>query len=122
MRRACVVALVAAFLTIGASLEAAVSRVVVVQATDAAGYAKSIEQGKVLLKSKGSVGSIRVWRARYAGDATGLFVVTIEYPNLEALAKDDGMMQADADVRTWLQGLDKFRKVVYDSIYSEVTP
>lgn len=122
MRRACVVALVAAFLTIGASVEAAVSRVVVVQATDAAGYAKSIEQGKVLLKSKGSVGNIRVWRARYAGESAGLYVVTIEYPNLEALAKDDGMMQADADVRTWLQGLDKFRKVVSDSIYSEVTP
>ena len=31
-------------------------------------------------------------------------------------------MATDADLRTWLQGLDKFRKIVSDSIYEEVAP
>jgi hypothetical protein len=31
-------------------------------------------------------------------------------------------MASDADLRAWLQSLDKLRKIVSDSIYSEVTP
>jgi hypothetical protein len=122
MRSKCLLVAAALFALAAVSGEAAVSRVVVVQASDAAGYVKAIEQGKALLKSKGSPASLRVWRARYAGDNTGAVVVTIEYPNLEALAKDDARLQTDPDLRTWLQGLDKFRKVVSDSIYEEMVP
>ena len=104
------------------SAEAAASRVVVVQASDAAGYVKAIEQGKALLKSKGSPGAIRVWRARFAGPNAGSIVVTIEYPNLEALAKDDARLQTDPELRSWVQSLDKYRKIVSDSIYEEMAP
>jgi hypothetical protein len=122
MRTKCVLTLVAALLLGAVASEAATSRVVVVQASDAAGYLKAIEQGKALMKAKGSPANIRVWRARFAGDNAGAIVVTIEYPNLEALAKDDARLATDPELKAWLQGLDKFRKVVSDSIYEEMTP
>lgn len=104
----------------GAAAEAATLRVVVVQPTDVEAYVKAIEQGKALLKSKGSQGTIRVWRARYAGPEAGAVVVSIEFPNLEALAKDDAKMASDPEIKAWLQGLEKVRKVVSDSIYNEI--
>lgn len=117
--------LAAAFLlclTAGAAAEAATLRVVVVQATDVDAYMKAIEQGKALLKSKGSTGTMRVWRARYAGPEAGSIAVAIEFANLQALAKDDALMSSDPEVKAWLQSLDKLRKVVSDSIYNELTP
>jgi hypothetical protein len=122
MRWKGLIAGVALFLFAGAAAEAAVLRVVVVQASDAGAYAKAIEQGKALLKAKGSPGSIRIWRGRFAGSDAGAIVVSVEYPSLEALAKDDALMAADPELRTWLQGLDKLRKIVSDSIYQELTP
>jgi hypothetical protein len=119
MRSKCLAATLALCL-FGGMAEAAALRVVVFQAADADGYLKSIEQGRALLKSKGSTGTIRVWRARYAGPEAGAIVVSIEFANLEALAKDDAMMAADPEVRAWLQGLDKLRKVVSDSVYLEM--
>lgn len=106
----------------GAAADAATLRVVVVQPTDVDGYVKAIEQGKALLKSKGSTGTIRVWRARFAGPDAGAVVVSIEFANLQALAKDDALMATDPEIKTWLQSLDKLRKVVSDSVYNELTP
>jgi len=106
----------------GAAVEAATLRVVVVQPTDVDAYVKAIEQGKALLKSKGSLGTIRVWRARFAGTDAGAVVVSIEFPNLEALAKDDARFASDPELKSWLQSLDKLRKVVSDSVYNELTP
>lgn len=106
----------------GAAVEAATLRVVVVQPTDVDAYVRAIEQGKALLKSKGSQGTIRVWRARFAGPDAGAVVVSIEFPNLEALAKDDARFATDPELKSWLQGLDKLRKVVSDSVYNELAP
>jgi hypothetical protein len=115
------IGLIASVLCVGIA-NANTLRVVVVQTSDAAAYAKALQEGQALLKSKGSSGLIRVWQATYAGDSTGSIVVSVEYPNLEALAKDFGLMRNDADLRTWLQGLAKIRKVVSDSIYEELKP
>jgi hypothetical protein len=120
MRKKCLLGFVALLVASAVAAEAAVSRIVVVQASDAAGYVKAIEQGRALLKAKGSPGNVRVWRARFAGEHAGSIVVAIEYPSLEALAKDDALLQNDAELRAWVQGLDKFRKVVSDSIYEEM--
>lgn len=122
MRKTCLLAVFALLVAGAVAAEAAVSRVVVVQASDAAGYVKAIEQGKALLKAKGSSGNIRVWRARFAGENAGAIVVAIEYASLEALAKDDALLQSDPELRAWLQGLDKLRKIVSDSIYEELKP
>ena len=121
MRLKYVAAALALTLFGAAAVQASTLRVVVVQASDADAYVKAIEQGKALLKAKGSSATIRVWRARFAGNEAGSIVVSIEYPNLEVLAKDDAKMATDPELKAWLQGLDKVRKIVSDSIYNELT-
>ena len=122
MRSKCVLAFVALFLLGTVSAQAAVLRVVAVETSDAAAYVKALEQGKAMMMSKGIAGTIRVWRARFAGDKAGAVVVGIEYASLGELAKADAAMSSDADLRTWLAGLSKVRKIVSDSIYEELNP
>jgi len=118
--RSTLIGLVAALLVVAAgSASAGTLRVIVVETQDVGAYVKALHDADALRKKKGFTGQIRVWRATYAGDDAGAVVVSIEYPNLEALAKDNAMMQSDAEMRTWLQGLDKLRKIVSDSIYEE---
>jgi hypothetical protein len=106
----------------GSMANASALRVVVVQSTDVPAYVKAIADGQALLKSKGSPAQLHVWLARFAGPEAGSIVVSVEYPSLEALAKDDAMMRSDADLRAWLAGLAKIRKIVSDSIYEELKP
>jgi hypothetical protein len=115
------IALVASVLFVGAA-HATTARVVVVQTSDVAAYVKALQEGQALLKSKGSSAQIHAWVARYAGPEAGSIIVTVEYPSLEALAKDDAMMRNDADLRAWLERLAKIRKIVSDSIYEELKP
>jgi hypothetical protein len=103
-----------------AAAHAATLRVVVVETPDAAAYAKALEQLEATLKSKGQQVSIRIWRATYAGSETGAIVVSAEYPSLEALAKSNDLMASDADLKAQLGALDKIRKIVSDSIYTEL--
>jgi hypothetical protein len=100
--------------------EPTVLRVVVVQAEDAAAYVKEIDRGRAIMKRLGSPAEVRVWRARFAGEEAGAIVVSLLYPNLTALAADDAKMGADAEFQSWLQGLAKVRKVVSDSLYTEM--
>lgn len=104
----------------GVAAEAATLRVVVVQTSDLAAYVKAVQDGQALLKRKGSPATLRVWKARFAGADAGAIAVAVEYPNLEALAKDTDRMASDPELRAWLQGLDKLRKIVSDSIYEEL--
>ncbi|HSB62140.1 MAG TPA: hypothetical protein VLI67_10495 [Vicinamibacteria bacterium] len=122
MRLRHVASVLSLFLLSGAPALAGVLRVVVVQTENAAGYAKALEQGNALLKSKGSSAVIRVWRARFAGPDTGAVVASVEYPSLEALARDDARMASDPELRAWLQSLAKLRKIVSDSVYEELAP
>jgi hypothetical protein len=102
--------------------DATVLRIVVVETDDVNAYIKEIERGKAIRKGLGGGGEVRVWRARFAGPQTGAVVVSIEYPSLTALAEDEAKLMANAEYRTWLEGLDKIRKVVSDSIYNELGP
>ena len=49
-------------------------------------------------------------------------MASVEYPSLEALARDDARMASDPELRAWLQSLAKLRKIVSDSIYEELVP
>ena len=111
--------LLAALLFAGAA-SADTLRVIVVQTADPVAYVKALQEGAALLKSKGSQGKIRAWMATFAGPETGSVVVSVEFPNLEALAKDSALMRSDADLKNWLQSLGKIRKIVSDSIYEEL--
>jgi len=115
-----VLALVAVLNVIGSAAAAEVLRVVVVKAQDTAGYVKEIDRGRGLFKKAGSPAVLRVWRAQYAGTDTGAVVVSVEYPDLLALAKDNALMGTDPELRAWLAGLDKYRTIVSDSVYSEL--
>jgi len=99
-----------------------VLRVVVVQTDNADGYVKEIEKGKAIMKRLETSGVTRVWRAKFAGPNAGSVVVSLEFPNMAAFAKDDAKIAADGEYQAWLKGLDKFRKVVSDSLYSELKP
>jgi hypothetical protein len=100
--------------------QAATLRVVVVEPTDEAGYLKAVEQGRQLLKSKGSQGTIRVWKGKFAGSDAGRVVVSIEYPTFEGLAADVDRLATDPDLKKWMDSLGKLRKVLSDSVYQEL--
>src|SRR5215470_10970081 len=87
--------LAASLLFAAGAANAETMRVVVVQTTDVAGYVKALQDGQALLKAKGSSGTIRAWVATFAGPETGTVVVSVQYPNLEALAKDTALMKSD---------------------------
>jgi hypothetical protein len=107
---------------VAAAAETPVARVVVVETTDLATYVRLAEKSKELFKKAGSPGQIRVWRARFAGREAGTVVVTIEYPGLEALAKDEGNLATNPEWLAMLAELAKIRKIVSDSVYVELKP
>jgi hypothetical protein len=100
--------------------QATVLRVVVVETADVKAYAEELEAGKKILKDAGSPGIIRSWVARYAGEQAGSVVVSIEYADMTALAKDYETMNKNPDYAAWLKALGKIRTVVSDSIYEEL--
>ena len=116
------VGFVAAVLCCGMA-SAGTLRVVAVQTSEVAAYTKAVlTDGQALLKRKGSQAQFRVWQATFAGEDVGTVVVSVEYPNMEALAKDMTMLRSDPELIAWLAGLAKMRKVLSDSIYEEMKP
>ena len=103
--------------------DAPVLRVIVVQTDNPSAYIKEVlETGRAHLKRLQSTGNLRVWKAKYAGRDAGSIVVAIEYASLAALAEDDKKAAADPALGAWVRGLDKMRKIVSDSLYSESKP
>lgn len=99
--------------------KATVLRVVVVKTDDPAAYAQEIEKGRQVMKSLGIQGQTRVWQARFAGPEAGMVVATIEYPNMAAFADAVAKTNASSEYQAWIKGLDKIRKIVSDSLYTE---
>ena len=66
--------------------EPALLRVVVVHSDNVDAYVKELARGQEILKKMQSAATIRVWRARFAGPNAGAVVVSVEYPNIAALA------------------------------------
>lgn len=97
-----------------------VLRVVVVQTDNVDGYLKELDNLRALSKKLGGTGTIRVWRARYAGDSAGAIAAAVEYPSLAALAKDEEMFQSNAEYKAVFDRLKGMRKIVSDSIYEEL--
>lgn len=97
-----------------------VVRVVVVETDNLSAYLKELERGKAMLKRLGSPAEIRVFQARFAGPDAGAVVVTVEFPSLAALVESDAKVEADAEYTAWIKGLDKLRKIVSDSLYTEL--
>ncbi|HTS55383.1 MAG TPA: hypothetical protein VMH26_19100 [Burkholderiales bacterium] len=103
--------------------DAPVMRVIVVQTDNPSAYIKEVlETGRGHLKRLESTGNLRIWKAKYAGSNAGSVIVAIEYPSLTALAEDDKKAAADPALGAWVRSLDKMRKIVSDSLYSEARP
>lgn len=96
-----------------------VLRVVVVKTDSPAAYAQEIEKGRQIMKGLGVQQLTRVWQARFAGPEAGAVVVSIEYPSMDAFADAYKKTSASSDYQNWLKDLDKVRKIVSDSIYTE---
>ena len=99
--------------------KATVLRVVVVKTDDPAAYAQELEKGRQVMKSLGIQAQTRVWQARFAGPDAGMVVATIEYPNMAAFSDAVAKTNASSEYQTWIKGLDKIRKIVSDSLYTE---
>lgn len=48
--------------------------------------------------AKGSQGQIRMWVGTFGGDDADRVIVSVEYPNLEALEKGTALMRSHADL------------------------
>jgi hypothetical protein len=92
-------------------------RVLAVQATDLPGYLKEVDALQALLKKTGQPVRIRVWQATYAGPDSGAVVVTIEMPDLAALAKLNDAEKTNPELAAALKKVRAMRKVVSDSLY-----
>ena len=99
--------------------KATVLRVVVVKTDNPAAYAQELEKGRQIMKSLGVQATTRVWQARFAGPEAGAMVVSIEYPSMEAFADGYKKTSASSDYVNWIKDLDKIRKIVSDSLYTE---
>jgi hypothetical protein len=94
-------------------------RVVVVKTDNPAAYAQELEKGKQIMKSLGIQATTRVWQARYAGPEAGAMVASIEYPSMDAFADAFKKTSTSPEYMAWIKDLDKIRKIVSDSLYTE---
>lgn len=99
--------------------KATILRVVVVKTDNPTAYAQEIEKGRQIMKSLGIQGTTRVWQARFAGPEAGAIVSSIEYPSFDALADAYKKTNASPEYQAWLKDLEKIRKIVSDSLYTE---
>jgi hypothetical protein len=98
----------------------AVARVLVVQAADVPGYVHEVEALQGLLKKIGQPATLHVWRATYAGPETGTIVVTVEVPNLAAVAKLEETLRTNPELVAEMKKINGMRKIVSDGLYEQL--
>lgn len=101
--------------------EPTMMRVIVVQTADAPAYLHELAALKAIYNKLGGTYTLRVWRATYAGTDTGAVVVTIEYANIQAFAKLQGILHTNQEVAAEMKKLSGLRAVLSDSLYDELT-
>jgi hypothetical protein len=97
--------------------DATVLRVIVVQTADVPGYVHEVESLQTLLKKAGQSATVRVWRATFAGADAGSIVVSVEVPNLAAIAKIDETIRTNPEVAAEMKKINAMRKIVSDSLF-----
>lgn len=85
-------------------------------------YVEQVSKFNAIAKRLNASASLRIWEATVAGDATGLVVVGVQYPNLVAYAAASGKLSADSEWQKLVGGLDDIRKIVSTTMYRELTP
>jgi len=95
-------------------------RVIVVKTDNVTAYMQQLDKGRAMMKKLGINPTIRIWKATFAGPNAGTIIVSQEYPSFAALAEAQSKGAADKDFSTWVEGLDKIRTIVSDSLYREL--
>lgn len=98
----------------------AVQRVVIIKTDHVDAYLQLLAKGIELQKSLGVTPRTQAWQATFAGSDTGTIVVTIEFPDMAALADASTKLNASSDYQAWLADLGKIRTIVSDSIYKKL--
>jgi hypothetical protein len=104
----------------GHALKTTGMRVVVVKTDDVASYLQWLEKGKGIMNALGITGSVRVWRATFAGPNAGNIIVAIEFPDLSAFADAETKIRGDKNYQAWLGEMAKSRTIISDSLYTEL--
>jgi hypothetical protein len=102
--------------------EPVVLRVIEIETADVPAYLHELATLTALEKKVGSSAKTRVWKARFAGSNAGSVVVSVEYPSLTALAKDDEALRTNAELAAQMKRIGAIRMIVADSIFEEQTP
>lgn len=109
-----------ALFALAGTAQATVLRVVQVETSDVTTYMKDLAAVQAHRARAGSKGTMRAWRARFAGPNAGAIVVAIEYANMADLAADEAVMAGDAQLVALFKAMDSRRKIVSDSLYTEL--
>jgi hypothetical protein len=88
---------------------------------DTAQWMDLVKQALVIRKNLG-IPAISVVQATFAGDATGTYYVSTEYPSLTALGEASAKLEASAEWMALLPKLQASSKVVASSLYVDRTP
>jgi hypothetical protein len=87
-------------------------------------YLQKVKALNAIMTRLQTGGTMRIWRATQAGEASGTLYVGIEYPNLESFAKGSAMASADDEWRKLVREVDAsgMRELLGNSLMVEVTP
>jgi 2-oxo-4-hydroxy-4-carboxy--5-ureidoimidazoline (OHCU) decarboxylase len=85
-------------------------------------YLQRLQTGRAILERLGLKARMRVWHAELAGPETGSVAVGVEYPDLATYVADQAKLNADAEWKKLLSGLDDLRTLSGRSLFREITP
>jgi hypothetical protein len=85
-------------------------------------YVEQVSKFNGIAERVQATARLRIWEADVAGDATGLVIVGVQYPDLAAYAADADKLEADAEWQKLVGGLDDIRKIVSRTMYRELKP
>ncbi len=83
-------------------------------------YRKRVGGAQAMVERLGLSMRLRMWRAAIAGQNTGSIVIGFEYPDLNTFVSDRTKMQADAEWRRFITGLDALRTLGGTSLYQQM--
>jgi hypothetical protein len=107
----------------GATAQNAVLQAVAVQVQSGQldTYLKRVKSLQGVMERVGGAGTLHAWRATLAGQASGTVFVAIEYPSLAAYAESTSKVQADAEWKKLIAGLDDIRTVQSSGLYRSIS-
>jgi hypothetical protein len=83
-------------------------------------YVARVSKLQGVIERVGGSGTVRMWQATSAGEATGTVFVAVQHPSLAAYAESTAKTQADAEFQKLIAGLDDIRTLVSSSLLQNI--